>query len=162
VTSLEPELLLKGIAFAVEMMRDEKLLEVIEVRQLLEPAATALAALRMTPENLEAIHRSLEAGRSQESIEDLVRCDVEFHAAVARAAGNSTLSTVLDGLASRTIRLRIWGGIISENAVNLTIDYHQQIYDALAEGDPLLAESAARLHVRHARRWLDSSLLAGA
>jgi GntR family transcriptional repressor for pyruvate dehydrogenase complex len=161
VTSLQPELLLAGIAFAVEMMRDERLLEVIEVRQLLEPAATALAARRMTPEKLAEIRDVLDNAREQESVEDLVRCDVDFHEAVVRAADNSTLATILDGLASRTVRLRIWGGIISDNAVKLTADFHEQIYDALAEGDPHLAESAARLHVRHARRWLDSSLARG-
>ena len=75
-----------------------------------------------------------------------------------RSAGNDTLSSILAGLTSRTVRLRIWGGIVSENAVAVTIEHHQQIFDALAEGDPILAESAARVHVRHARDWLDVEL----
>lgn len=158
VTSLEPSLLLEGIAFAVDMLQDEQLLEVIEVRQLLEPAATGLATRRMTPEKLEEIREILEVSKSQKTIEGLVRCDIDFHAAIIRAAGNLTLSSVLDGLTSRTVRLRIWGGIISDNSVNLTVDLHQQIFDAIAEGDAELAEAAARLHVRHARRWLDAAL----
>ena len=38
-----------GTSFAADLLQDDQLLEVIEVRQLLEPAATGLAAHRMTP-----------------------------------------------------------------------------------------------------------------
>src|SRR6185436_15284716 len=43
VTSLAPTLLLEGLGFAVELLQGDTLLEVMEVRRLLEPAATALA-----------------------------------------------------------------------------------------------------------------------
>jgi len=46
VTSLEPHLLFDGIAFVTHLLRDHQMLEVWEVRRLLEPAATALAAAR--------------------------------------------------------------------------------------------------------------------
>src|SRR5918997_158263 len=43
VTSLEPALLLEGLRLAVELLRDDSVLQLIETRRLLEPAATALA-----------------------------------------------------------------------------------------------------------------------
>ena len=49
VTSLKSELLLSGLSFVVDLLQDQTLLEVFEVRRLLEPAATALAAERITP-----------------------------------------------------------------------------------------------------------------
>ena len=45
VTSLRPELLLEGIGAAVELMQEGFSLELIAVRRILEPAATALAAI---------------------------------------------------------------------------------------------------------------------
>jgi len=158
VSSLEPALLLEGISFAVEMMRDHTLREVIEVRQLLEPPATRLAVQRMTPASLGEIREAYELHSRQSSIEDLVRCDVEFHSAIIRAAGNETLFSILDGLSSRTVRLRIWGGIVSDNAVDLTIDHHRQILKAIEAGDSHLAEATALVHVTHARGWLDAYL----
>lgn len=158
VSSLEPALLLEGISFAVEMMRDDTLREVIEVRQLLEPAATRLATQRMTPDKLERIRAAYEHQTEQTSIEGLVQCDLEFHAAITRAADNETLHSILDGLSSRTVRLRIWGGIVSDNAVGLTIDHHRSILKAITEGDPHLAEATALVHVTHARGWLDAYL----
>lgn len=160
VTSLEPALLLQGIAFAVDMLRDDTLLEVLEVRELLEPAATRLATMRMTPAKLARIRDAFERHRVDHPVEELVQCDLEFHAAIVAAADNSTLSSILDGLSSRTVRQRIWGGIVSENAVQLTIDYHRRILDAIESGNPTVAEAAALVHISYARTWL-SDLRAG-
>lgn len=158
VSSLEPALLLEGLSFAVDLMRDDTIPEVIEVRQLLEPAATRLAVQRMTPARLAVIRASFEAHSQQSTVEDLVRCDLEFHRAIAEASGNQTLVSLLDGLSSRTLRLRIWGGIASENAVQLTIEHHRQILEAIEAGDAHLAEAAALVHINHAKGWLHSYL----
>lgn len=156
VSSLEPSQLLEGISFAVEMMRDDTIREVIEVRELLEPAATRLATRRMTPENLDAIRAAYEKNRIQTTVEDLVHTDIEFHSAIVHAAGNETLSTILDGLSSRTVRQRIWGGVVSENAVGRTVDLHRIILQAIESGDEHAAEAAAFTHVAQSRRWLKS------
>src|SRR4051795_493063 len=41
VTSLEPRLLLQGFSSAIDLLQDDTLLEVVQIRQMLEPAATA-------------------------------------------------------------------------------------------------------------------------
>lgn len=158
VTSLEPAQLLEGISFAVEMMRDHTLREVIEVRELLEPAATRLAVRRMTPAKLEAIRAAYERNCAQTTVEDLVRTDIEFHSEIVHAADNSTLSTILDGLSTHTVRQRIWGGVISENAVDRTVDLHRMIMEAIEAGHEHAAEAAAITHVVQARRWLHGYL----
>src|SRR3954452_9057538 len=55
VTSLRPELLLAGIGAAADLMQDDFTLELLEVRRLLEPAATAIAARRITAETLDEL-----------------------------------------------------------------------------------------------------------
>src|ERR671930_2811033 len=66
VTSLEPRLLLEGLGFAVDLLQDESILSVVEVRRLLEPAATGLAAERITDEGLARLEERLrETGRSR-------------------------------------------------------------------------------------------------
>lgn len=47
VTSLEPNLLLDALKFVLDFHRDETILQLFEVRRVLEPAAVALAAVRM-------------------------------------------------------------------------------------------------------------------
>src|SRR3954447_4192378 len=48
VTSLDPGLLLDAMSFVVDFHRDDTVLQFFEVRRILEPAATALAAERMS------------------------------------------------------------------------------------------------------------------
>src|SRR3954453_14464880 len=50
VTSLEPKLLTEAMTFIVDLHQDESILEIFEVRRILEPAAAAIAAGRITAE----------------------------------------------------------------------------------------------------------------
>ena len=65
MTSLAPQLLLEGVGFAVEMLQGDTLLEVMEVRRLLEPAATGLAALRISDDQLGELADLLAADAGQ-------------------------------------------------------------------------------------------------
>src|SRR6185503_18894370 len=64
VTSLAPALLLEGVGFAVELLQGETLLEVMEVRRLLEPAATGLAAERISGLELDELAELMRSMRA--------------------------------------------------------------------------------------------------
>jgi GntR family transcriptional regulator, transcriptional repressor for pyruvate dehydrogenase complex len=147
VTSLRPELLLEGIGLAVELMHDENRLDLIEVRKALEPAATELAAQRIDEAGLARVEHHLMLMRESAEIEELVTHDADFHIAVAEAACNSTLASLLRGISSRTIRARVWHGILDEGSTQRTIAEHETIYNALVAGDIALARAAALVHV---------------
>ena len=51
VTTLEPDLLMTGIGFVSDLARAESLLEIHQVRRILEPEATRLATPRLTDED---------------------------------------------------------------------------------------------------------------
>jgi GntR family transcriptional repressor for pyruvate dehydrogenase complex len=161
VTSLRPEQLLDGIGAAAELMAEGFSLELIQVRRILEPAATALAALRIDDETLGELARLLSRMRSAENQEVLVQADSDFHAVVAAASGNSTLASMLGGVSTRTMRSRIWRGVIEANAKEQTIAQHAEILRALRDHDPILGEAAALVHVATTeaslRRMIDSS-----
>ena len=154
VTSLRPELLLEGIGAAAELMQDGYSLELVEVRRILEPAATAMAALRIDEATIGELEHCLHRMSAAESEEELVQFDSKFHAGVAGASGNSTLASMLNGVSTRTTRSRIWRGIIEEDAKKQTIAQHALILRALTESDPALAEAAATVHVASTQDWL--------
>jgi GntR family transcriptional regulator, transcriptional repressor for pyruvate dehydrogenase complex len=155
VTSLEPEVLLEGLGSAVELLRGDKLLELTEVRRLFEPVATGLAADRISEEDLAEVRHHLDAmARASDDVELLNKHDAAFHRAVIASAGNSMLATLLDGISSRTVRARVWRGLVDENVGDRTIAEHQAIYDALAARNRLLAEAAALIHVSTTEQWL--------
>lgn len=159
VTSLEPELLLSGIGSAVELLRGDTLLELTEVRRLFEPVATGLAAARISAEGLAEVKRHLEAMQAaRDDVEELNEHDAAFHRAVIAATGNATLATLLEGIASRTLRARIWRGLVDEDAAGRTLAEHKAIYHALAAGDAALAQAAALIHVSTTEQWLREHL----
>jgi GntR family transcriptional repressor for pyruvate dehydrogenase complex len=155
VTSLEPELLLEGLGSAVELLRGDKLLELTEVRRLFEPVATGLAAGRVDEADLARIKHHLDAmTRAREDVELLNEHDAAFHRAVIAATGNSTLVSLLEGISGRTVRARVWRGLVDDDAGSRAIAEHRAIYAALAARDSALAQAAALIHVNTTEKWL--------
>jgi GntR family transcriptional regulator, transcriptional repressor for pyruvate dehydrogenase complex len=158
VTSLRPELLLSGIGAAVELMQEGFSLELIEVRRILEPAATAMAARRMDEPTVTALRDSLERMRTATSEDERIQYDAEFHGRVAAASGNATLASMLDAVSSRTMRVRAWRGLVEEGAGARTATQHQDILDALVARDPERARAAALVHVATTEAWFRTAV----
>jgi GntR family transcriptional repressor for pyruvate dehydrogenase complex len=153
VTSLGPDLLLEGMAAALELMQEGFALELIAVRRILEPAVTALAATRVDDATIRELGDLLVRMREAESEAERVQRDAEFHHLVAANCGNATLASMLNAVSSRTIRARAWRGLIDEGATSRTFVEHQDILTALVAGDPRRAEAAALLHVATTEAW---------
>jgi DNA-binding FadR family transcriptional regulator len=154
VTSLEPRLLLEAMSFVVDLHRDDSVLEILAVRRMLEPQAAALAARAIDDEQTAGIDALLTAVGPDADVEALVQHDVEFHAAIAAAAGNSYLASLLDSLSSHTVRARLWRGITQSGSVQRTIDEHRGILDAIRARDPDLAHARTLAHVAGVEQWL--------
>lgn len=154
VTSLEPQLLTEAIAFVVDLHQGNSVLELFEVRRILEPASAAMAASRISAEQVETLQKSVTAASDDTSVEDLVAHDLEFHGMIAAAAGNNYLCSLLDGLSSSTVRARVWRGLTEERAVTRTLSEHQAIVDALARRDGELAKALTTVHISGIEQWL--------
>jgi GntR family transcriptional regulator, transcriptional repressor for pyruvate dehydrogenase complex len=154
VTSLRPELLLDGIAFAAEVLQADYALELIAVRRILEGAAAGLAARHMDDDVSAELQACLQRMRSAQTPEVVVRYDAQFHSIIASTSGNATLASMLGGIASQTIRARVWRGGLDTAVISRTLQQHEDILAALVMGDAALAESAAVLHVATTEAWI--------
>jgi len=158
VTSLEPRLLLEAMAFVVDLHQDQSIVEIFDVRRVLEPHAAALAATRITDEELERLRVSLDAVSLTTSVEDLVTHDLEFHRLISEAGGNGYLASLLDSMSGETIRARIWRGITQEGSSARTLAEHAAILQALQNHDPEMARAALTLHIGGVESWIRSAL----
>ncbi|HYT11349.1 MAG TPA: FCD domain-containing protein [Candidatus Nitrosopolaris sp.] len=158
VTSLEPELLLESTSFVSHLLVGESALELFEVRRLLEGAAAALAAARIDAPGKQELRGKLQQMVESKTVEELVEADVDFHAVIARATGNTFLTSLLASLSSRTLRARIWRGREVDNVLDVTRDEHRRILEAVVNGDPELARAAAMAHIASGERWLRAQL----
>ncbi|SDS53027.1 transcriptional regulator, GntR family [Streptomyces sp. TLI_053] len=154
VSGLEPHLLLESLAFAADASRGHTALQLIQVRRLLEPPVTGLAADKVTEEQLAVLRAILDRSAENISIEEFVELDLEFHRTIADTVGNPVLSTLLGILSTHTQRLRIVRGIRHAPAQEQAHRDHGTIWRALAIGDSGLAASASAVHVASVEEWL--------
>ena len=154
VTSLEPQLLTEAMAFVVDLHQGKSVLELFEVRRILEPAAASMAAPKITGEQIDALTTAINGVSEDTSVEDLVAHDLEFHGLIAQAAGNSYLCSLLDGLSNSTVRARVWRGLTQDKAVSRTLSEHHAIVDALARRDAELAKALVTVHISGVEHWL--------
>jgi GntR family transcriptional regulator, transcriptional repressor for pyruvate dehydrogenase complex len=158
VTSLTPSLLLDAMSFVVDIHQDDSVLELFEVRRILEPAATALAAPRMTAADVAHLRQLVAQVDETTSPDDLVANDMVFHRYIAERSGNAYLTSLLDTLSSSTVRARVWRGLTQEGAVTRTLTEHRAIVDALEAGDGGLASAHATVHIGGVMAWLRQAL----
>ena len=157
VTSLEPRLLLEAMSFVVDLHQDASVLDLFEVRRILEPAAAAMAARKAGSEDITKLNTILGEVDKQTSVEDLVAHDLKFHGFISELSGNAYLSSLLESLSSSTLRARIWRGLTEENSVERTLAEHHAIVDAMAAGDAELVRSCVTVHISGVERWLEQA-----
>jgi GntR family transcriptional repressor for pyruvate dehydrogenase complex len=161
VTSLDPELLMDALSFAVHFHHDRSVLYFLEVRRILEPAATALAAAAMSDDDIAGLDELLDELPPEPGVEEAVDNDLEFHRRIARGSGNPVLASLIDSVSGRTQRARIWRGITQTSAVRQTLNEHRAIVAAMADRSPHVAHACAVVHIAGVERWLRQALGSG-
>lgn len=154
VTSLRPEILLDAMSFVVDFHRDDSVLEFLEVRRLLESAATAMAARRVTPAQVAQLRALLADVAADADVEAFVANDLEFHRRLVAHCGNSVLASLLESISGPTHRARVWRGVTHANAHERTLGEHLAILDALEHHQPEIAAARAAVHVAGVEEWL--------
>jgi DNA-binding FadR family transcriptional regulator len=158
VTRLDPGLLLEAISFVVDFHRDDTVLQFMEMRRVLEPAAASLAAQRMSDDDITKLRRVIDDLGPEASVEQLVANDLEFHRLIAAGSGNLVLCSVLEGMSAPTTRARIWRGLTQQGAVERTQEQHAAILEAIAARRPDVARSWATVHIDGVEEWLRQAL----
>lgn len=123
------------------------MLELLEVRKMVEPHAAALAAARAGERKLNEMERNLRAQEENLGNYDvLARLDYLFHEAIIHAAGNKVLNDVARLLTPFLVRSRevTWRTTDSPIAVK----EHRTIFEAIRLGQSDLAERVMREHLQ--------------
>jgi DNA-binding FadR family transcriptional regulator len=136
---LDPDVL----SWIFEFEPDERLLkDLFELRKIVEPEAAALAAIRRTDEDVDAMARALdEMARHTLAVEAGRLADQEFHSALLRASGNAFVVSLTSGVAAAIS----WTTIFKQRENPLSRDPipdHSSVYEAVKAADPEAAHAA--------------------
>ncbi|RKN40055.1 FadR/GntR family transcriptional regulator [Streptomyces hoynatensis] len=159
VTSLEPSLLMDAMSFVVDFHRDDTVLQLLEARRVIEPAATEMAAVKMPMADIEGLGELLDSLGEAPSVEELVENDIEFHRRIALGSGNAVLASLVETLSGRTQRARTWRGLTQEGVVERTLGEHRAILAALGRRQAGIAAALATVHVAGVEQWLRDTLV---
>src|SRR5205823_12447752 len=154
VTSLDPPVLLEALSFIADFHRDDTVLDFLRVRRILEPAATAMAAERITEADSEGLRKLLDSLGPDPDVDDLVANDLEFHRRISACSGNAVLCSLLETLSGPTTRTRVWRGLTQAGTKERTLAEHRAILEALAAHEPEVARSWATVHIAGVEQWL--------
>lgn len=167
VTSLDPALLLAPMGFLVDLQTPSSSAHLQSVRRVLESEAAARAATRITADELAAATAVLDAidpllqAPTTADHDTIMEADIAFHRIVARASHNPALEALIDALASRTIRARMWRAISDGGAIAATQAEHRAILAELARGDGDGARIRMAGHLLGVEEFLDAHDPAG-
>jgi GntR family transcriptional repressor for pyruvate dehydrogenase complex len=139
-------------------LRLAEIAAVLEARRMLEPQVAQLAAERATEEDFEAMERSIEAmrrivdgGWHQRHEDRFLQLDVQFHLALARAAGNPTVETLMRILL-RQLEIARDMAMHVPLVPEWTIGIHERTLAALRSGEPEEVEAVMDEHLGQLER----------
>lgn len=158
VTGLDAGMLSNALSFVVDLHHGESVLHLLEVRRLLEPAAAAVAATRMSENELDELDALLDGLGPAPTVEELVASDQDFHRRIAEASGNPVLSSIIGSLSGPTQRARTWRGLDEESAVEQSLNEHRHIVSSMRMRNPEAARAWATIHIIGVENWLHRAL----
>ncbi|HYG99035.1 MAG TPA: FCD domain-containing protein [Terriglobales bacterium] len=144
------------------LLREISYLEIYELRQMIEPAAAAIAADRADENDIDRMERALAAMRlNVDAPRGFHKHDIEFHQALAGAAHNSaieaTMQLLYDAMTEARLRVLPLIGDMREHW-----ERHERMFRHIRDRQPELARRAVANDLLFAetllRKQLESAL----
>ncbi|TFD06512.1 MULTISPECIES: FadR/GntR family transcriptional regulator [unclassified Cryobacterium] len=154
VSQLRPEEIMGSLALTVDLLPLSGLLDMYELRGVLESHTAAQAAARISPEQTAELFDLVEAMEAAADPEIAPELDAQFHALIDRISGNPTLTVLLGVFRARSRAYQLFA--LPEGAeIRRVSDHgHRTIFNAIVLHDPAAASAAAASHVAQTVEWL--------
>ena len=125
--------------------------DLVGVREILEPEISALAATRASDQDLATMRDAVEVmDKAARDSDAYIEADLDFHLALAEAAGNAIVLSLIDSIVGllREQRMRIFqiGGGPERGQF-----HHRRILEAVERHDPQGARAAMQAHLMQVR-----------
>jgi GntR family transcriptional regulator, transcriptional repressor for pyruvate dehydrogenase complex len=135
----------------VKVGQQEGVPHLAELRLILEPGIAALAATRVEEEHLSAMREAVAVmDRSQKDPDAYIEADLDFHLALAEAAANPLILSLIDSIVGllREQRMKIFN---VEGGPQRGQIHHKRVLEAVERRDPSKARDAMRAHLEQVR-----------
>jgi GntR family transcriptional regulator, transcriptional repressor for pyruvate dehydrogenase complex len=141
----------QSLDLMIKIGQPEGFTHLAEVRAILEPEIAALAATRIQESELATMREAVAVmERSGQDPDAYIEADLDFHLALAEAAANPLILSLLDSIVGllREQRLRIFN--VPGGPARGQI-HHKRILQAVEQHDTQMAREAMREHLEQVR-----------
>ncbi len=124
----------------------------VEVREILEPEIAALAATRVTDEDIAAMQEAIDImDTALEDVDRFVEADLDFHLALAEATQNPVVPLLMDSIIDLLREERKQIGAV-EGGLQRGQSHHKKIVQAVKRRDAQAARRSMQDHLEQVRK----------
>lgn len=132
-------------------MTEKDIIDVLEIREVLESLGTSLACKKMNPEQLlklKEVERQFEQACADKDVEAVVDMDEEFHNIIFSSTENVKLIQLFNNLRIQLYRYRM-AHVKLTSSITTIITHHRSIISAIENRRPEDGAKAAQDHIRY-------------
>ncbi|MEU9158022.1 GntR family transcriptional regulator [Streptomyces sp. NPDC048417] len=150
---LEQDGLLVGTrrGFALRQRSDEEMLELFELRAVLDAMTASAAARRRSPVDLARLDALVEQAGSLDDPAEIRRSFNEWHDTVRSAAHNNTVTSLLHTVDAQVKTSAPWRTVTVDDTFDATLAEHRAITEAIRDQDAEAARLRMLAHHEHDR-----------
>jgi len=155
VTSGTPPSVRQSLGRMMRADQPEGTAQLVEVREILEPEIAGLAASRADEEAIATMREAVEVmDNAKDDPEGFIEADLDFHLALAEAAANPLILSLIDSIVAvlRDQRMTIFK---VDGGPERGQYHHKRILEAIEHRDPRGARDAMRAHLKQVREDSD-------
>ncbi len=124
----------------------------VEVREMVEPEIAALAARRVTDEDIAAMREAVETMETAlADVDRFVEADLDFHLALAEATQNPIIPLLMDSIIDLLREERKLIGLV-EGGLERGQSHHKKILEAVIRRDSKAARKSMQDHLEQIRK----------
>ena len=151
VTNGTSQVIRQSLDLMIKIGQPDGSAHLAEVREILEPGIAALAAIRAEESHINQLREAVDLmDRSRHDADAFIEGDLDFHLALAEAAGNPMILSLIDSIVGllREQRLRTYyiGGGPERGQF-----HHKRILEAVEQHDPERAREMMQAHMQQVR-----------
>lgn len=132
-------------------MSEKDIINILEVRGVLEGLATGLACKNMSPETLaelKALESKFEKAIAEKALEEIADIDEQFHNVIFGATDNEKLIQIFKNLQIQLYRYRM-AHLKLDSSIPAIVAHHKSIIRAIESHDAAEGTTVAQGHIKY-------------
>jgi GntR family transcriptional repressor for pyruvate dehydrogenase complex len=152
ISNSTPGAMRHSLGLLMKFGRSNGSADLVEVREMLEPEIAALAASRMTDEDIAAMREAVNTmDTALDDPDRFVEADLDFHLALAEATQNPLIPLLMDSIIDLLRDERKRTGLV-EGGLQRGQHHHKKILKAIMQRDAKAARKSMQDHLEQVRK----------